>query len=105
MALQFTDASFKTEVLQNDKLTVVDFWAEWCGPCKLMNPILDDLAADFGDKVVFGKLNVDDNGETPTEFGIRGIPTLIAFKGGKEVARIVGLQAKAVLKAKLESLL
>lgn len=105
MALQFTDASFETEVLQNDKLTVVDFWAEWCGPCKLMNPILDDLAADFGDKAVFGKLNVDENGETPTEFGIRGIPTLIAFKGGKEVARIVGLQPKAALKAKLESLL
>jgi thioredoxin 1 len=104
MAHQFTDATFEKEVLQNDKLTVVDFWAEWCGPCKQMNPILEELSAEFGETALIGKLNVDDNPEVPTTYGIRGIPTLIAFKGGVEVARIVGLQPKAALKTKLESL-
>jgi thioredoxin 1 len=105
MALQVTDASFETEVLQNDKLTIVDFWAEWCGPCKMMNPVIDELSATYDGKVTFAKLNVDDNPEVPTEFSIRGIPTFVIFKGGKEVGRIVGAQTKANMAAKIDSFL
>lgn len=105
MAKQITDASFEQDVLQSDKLTVVDFWAEWCGPCKMMNPVLDQLSEDYKDKVVISKMNVDENSEVPTNFNIRGIPTFILFKGGEEVGRIVGAQTLSVMKAQLDKFL
>jgi thioredoxin 1 len=103
MAVHFSDDTFETEVLKSDKLTVVDFWAEWCGPCKMMNPVLEELSHEFEGKVVIGKLNVDDNPETPTNYMVRGIPTFIMYKGGKEVARVVGAQPKSALKSKIEA--
>jgi thioredoxin 1 len=103
MALQISDASFEADVLNSDKLTIVDFWAEWCGPCKMMNPILDELTTEYDGKVVIAKMNVDDNSETPTNFNIRGIPTFILFKEGKEIARIVGAQTKAVMKGQIDA--
>ncbi len=105
MANQITDASFEQEVLQSDKLTMVDFWAEWCGPCKMMNPLLEELSTEYEGKVVISKMNVDDNSEVPTNFNIRGIPTFILFKGGKEVGRIVGAQTKQVMKGQLDKFL
>ena len=104
MALQVTDASFESEVLQSDKLTVVDFWAEWCGPCKMMNPVLDELSEELEGRVVIAKLNVDENPEIPTNLMIRGIPTFVMFKGGKEVGRIVGAQSKQAMLSKIEAL-
>jgi thioredoxin 1 len=104
MALQVTDASFESEVLQSDKLTVVDFWAEWCGPCKMMNPVLDELSKELDGRVVIAKLNVDENPEVPTNLMIRGIPTFVMFKGGKEVGRIVGAQSKQAMLSKIEAL-
>jgi thioredoxin 1 len=105
MALQITDDSFEQDVLQSDKLTLVDFWAEWCGPCKMMNPVLDELTAEYGDRLSIAKMNVDDNQEVPLNFNIRGIPTFIMFKGGKEVGRIVGAQSKTYMKTQLDALL
>lgn len=105
MAKQITDASFEQDVLQSDKLTVVDFWAEWCGPCKMMNPVLDELSTEYDGKVVISKMNVDENPEVPTNFNIRGIPTFILFKGGEEVGRIVGAQTKAVMKGQIDKFL
>ena len=104
MALQVTDASFESEVLQSDKLTVVDFWAEWCGPCKMMNPVLDELSKELEGRVVIAKLNVDENPGIPTNLMIRGIPTFVMFKGGKEVGRIVGAQSKQAMLSKIEAL-
>ena len=104
MALQVTDASFESEVLQSDKLTVVDFWAEWCGPCKMMNPVLDELSKELEGRVVIAKLNVDENPQIPTNLMIRGIPTFVMFKGGKEVGRIVGAQSKQAMLSKIEAL-
>lgn len=104
MALQVTDASFESEVLQSDKLTVVDFWAEWCGPCKMMNPVLDELSKELEGRVVIAKLNVDENPEVPTNLMIRGIPTFVMFKDGKEVGRIVGAQSKQAMLSKIEAL-
>ena len=85
-----TDASFETDVVQNDLPVVVDFWAEWCGPCKQIAPVLDTLADTFDGKVRIAKVNVDQNRAIPMNFNIRGIPTLIAFKGGQEVGRLTG---------------
>ena len=96
MALQITDATHE-EVLQTDKLVIIDFWAEWCGPCKMIAPILDDIADEFAGKVTVGKLNVDHNNETPPKYGIRGIPTLLLFKNGDVVGTKVGAMSKAQL--------
>jgi thioredoxin 1 len=104
MPAQISDASFEAEVIKNDKLTLVDFWAEWCGPCKMMNPILDQLNQEYGDKVDIAKLNIDDNGETPTKFNVRAIPTMIFFKGGEEVGRMVGSQTLQTLKTHVDRL-
>jgi thioredoxin 1 len=105
MAVQISDATFETEVISNEKLTVVDFWAEWCGPCKMMNPILEQLSQDYGDKVSIAKLNIDDNSETPTQFNVRAIPTMIFFKGGAEVGRMVGAQTIQSMKTQIDRLL
>lgn len=97
-----TDASFQGDVLQADKPVLVDYWAEWCGPCKMIAPILDDLAKDYDGRVQIAKMNVDENREVPAQYGIRGIPTLMLFKGGELVATKVGAMPKAQLSAFLD---
>ena len=105
MAYEFNDGNFKSEVLETGNVVLVDLWAEWCGPCKAMGPIVDDLAKDFEGKAVIGKLNVDDNPETPTSYNVRGIPTFLIFKGGELVDKVVGTATKQALKDKIDALL
>lgn len=90
MALEFTDTNFETNVLKSDKLTIVDFWAEWCGPCRMIAPSVEAIAEQYEGKAGVYKMDVDNNPNVPQQFGIRGIPTLIVFKGGQEQERIVG---------------
>jgi len=94
---QVTDATFEDDVLKSDKLVLVDYWAEWCGPCKMIAPILDEVSSDYEDKVSIAKVNVDDNQETPAKYGIRGIPTLMLFKNGQLVDTKVGALSKSQL--------
>ena len=98
-----TDATFKNEVLESNLPVLVDYWAEWCGPCKMVAPILDDIAKDYAGKLKVAKLNIDDNQKTPGEFGIRGIPTLMLFKGGNVEATKVGALSKSQLTAFIDS--
>jgi thioredoxin 1 len=98
-----SDASFETDVLKSDKPVLVDFWAEWCGPCKMIAPILDEVSKDYSDKVQIAKINVDENTGVPAKFGIRGIPTLILFKNGAVAAQKVGALSKSQLTAFLDS--
>ena len=95
-----TDSTFKKEVLESDKPTIVDFWASWCGPCRAVGPVFEELSAEYSGKVKFAKLNVDENPKTPTDYGVRGIPTLILFKGGQVVDQVVG----ALPKGQMENL-
>ena len=104
MAKQITDADFK-DLLNGDKPLVVDFWAEWCGPCKMISPIVEELATEYEGKVIIGKVNVDENEELPIEFGIRSIPTILFFKGGQLVDKHIGVATKSVLEDKIKSLL
>ena len=94
-----TDDTFEPEVLQADKPVLVDYWAEWCGPCKMIAPLLDDIAKDYAGKLKVAKLNIDENQATPPKYGIRGIPTLMFFKGGQLAATKVGAMSKAQLTA------
>ncbi|HCH10801.1 MAG TPA: thioredoxin [Dehalococcoidia bacterium] len=103
--IDITDDSFNAEVVQSDTPVLVDFWAEWCGPCKMIAPIVEELAEEFGDKIKFTKLDVDTNPQSATNFGIRGIPTLLIFNGGKPVETVVGAVPKSVLKKKLDAAL
>ena len=103
--IDITDASFNAEVVQSDTPVLVDFWAEWCGPCKMIAPIVEELAEEFGDKIKFTKLDVDTNPQSAMNFGIRGIPTLLIFNGGKPVETVVGAVPKSVLKKKLDAAL
>lgn len=98
-----TDATFEKEILQASGPVLVDYWAEWCGPCKMIAPILDEIANDYGDKLKIAKLNIDENPVTPPKFGIRGIPTLMLFKGGNVEATKVGAVSKSQLTAFLDS--
>ncbi|MGW8248774.1 MAG: thioredoxin TrxA [Acidiferrobacterales bacterium] len=94
-----TDDSFESEVLQADGPVLVDYWAEWCGPCKMIAPVLEEIASEYGDKVKIAKLNIDENPATPPKYGIRGIPTLMLFKGGNVEATKVGAVSKSQLSA------
>jgi len=104
MAKIVTDANF-AEILNTDKPVMVDFWASWCGPCKAISPIVDELAADYEGKVVVAKCNVDECEDVPGNYGIRSIPTLLFFKNGELVDRHVGMTTKAAIAEKLDSLL
>jgi thioredoxin 1 len=97
-----SDASFESDVLQAGKPVLVDYWAEWCGPCKMIAPILDEVSETYQDKLQIAKMNVDENREIPAKFGIRGIPTLMLFKDGQLAATKVGAMSKAQLTAFLE---
>ncbi len=99
---KFTDGNFDAEVVRSGVPVLVDFWAEWCGPCRLMGPILDELAPAYAGKLKIGKLNVDENQNSPSQFGVMNIPTMIVFRGGKEVERIVGALSKTDLQKKID---
>jgi len=98
-----TDASFKSDVLDADKPVLVDFWAEWCGPCKMIGPSLEELSEELGEQVTIAKINIDENPQTPAKYGIRGIPTLFLFKNGTVEAQKVGAASRSQLAAFLDS--
>ena len=100
-----TDQSFQADVLQSDKPVLVDFWAEWCGPCKMIGPSLEELSDELGEEVTIAKLNIDDNPDAPGNYGVRGIPTMILFKAGVPAATKVGAAPKSQLKGWLEGAL
>ncbi|MGD8727951.1 MAG: thioredoxin [Gemmatimonadales bacterium] len=97
-----TDADFEKEIMQHDGLTIVDFWATWCGPCQIVAPIVEQLAVEYEGKLKVAKLDVDSNGETAVKFGVRSIPSILFFKGGKHVDTVVGAVPKAYLEEKVE---
>jgi thioredoxin 1 len=105
MALELTDSNFDEIVLKADKPVMVDFWAEWCGPCRMISPIIEELGNEYAGKVIIGKVDVDNNNAIATRFGIRNIPTVLFFKNGQVVDKQVGAVAKNIFVKKLESLL
>ena len=105
MAAIFTDANFDKEVLKSKEPVLVDFWAEWCGPCKMLGPTIEELAKEYAGKVKIGKVNVDENPGVSSKFGIRSIPALLMYKNGEVVQQMVGAQPKPAIKSKLDALL
>jgi thioredoxin 1 len=103
MAVELTDSNFDELVLKSDKPVLVDFWAEWCGPCRMVGPIVEELATEYDGKAVIGKVNVDENSEISGKFGIRNIPTLLVFKNGEIVDKQVGVAPKNVLAGKIDA--
>lgn len=101
--LHVTDASFESDVLESQSPVLVDYWAEWCGPCKSIAPILDEISKEYAGKLTVAKLNIDENADTPAKYGIRGIPTLMLFKGGSVEATKVGALSKSQLTAFIDS--
>lgn len=104
MALEITDSNFQ-EILAEGKPVVMDFWASWCGPCKMVGPIIDELATEYEGKVIIGKCDVDENGDVAAEYGIRNIPTVLFFKNGELVDKQVGSAPKSAYVAKIEAIL
>ncbi len=102
MAAEYTDANFQEQVLASDKLTVVDFWAEWCGPCRAIGPVIEELSKEYAGKVNIGKVNVDNNPEISVNYGITSIPAILFIKGGKVVDKLVGAQPKNNFVKKIE---
>ncbi len=102
MAAEFTDANFKTTVLDSDKLSVIDFWAEWCGPCRAIGPVIEDLSKEYAGVVNIGKLNVDHNPQVSMTYGITSIPAILFVKGGQVVDKLVGAQPKTNFVKKIE---
>ncbi|GAF90735.1 unnamed protein product [marine sediment metagenome] len=100
-----TDGTFETEVLKSDKPVLVDFWAPWCGPCRMVEPVVEELSEEYGSKVKFLRLNTDDNMNTAATYGIRAIPTLLMFKGGQVVEQIIGFRPKGDLKRVIDKAL
>jgi len=100
-----TDSSFQQDVLSADKPVLVDFWAEWCGPCRMIAPALEELSSELGDRVTIAKLNIDDNPDAPAKYGVRGIPTMILFKNGEPAATKVGAEPKSRIQGWLEGVL
>lgn len=105
MAFEFTDSNFQETALDNKGVAVVDFWAEWCGPCRLITPIIDDLSKEYDGRAVVGKVNVDNNPEVSSKYGVRSIPTILFIKDGEVVDKHVGTATKAALSQKIEALL
>ncbi len=99
--VEVTDTNFQTEVLKSDKPVLLDFWAEWCGPCKMIAPVVEELAKEYDGKLKVGKVDVDSNQQTSMQYGVRSIPTLLIFKGGKVVDQLVGAVPKKVLAEKI----
>ena len=102
MAKEFTDANFQSDVLEGDKLSVIDFWAEWCGPCRAIGPVIEELSKEYEGKVNVGKLNVDVNPKVSMDYGITSIPAILFVKGGKVVDKLVGAQPKSNFVKKIE---
>jgi thioredoxin 1 len=100
--IEVSDQDFETKVVKSDTPVLVDFWAPWCGPCRAIAPVVEELAGEYDGKVTFAKLNTDENQRTAMKFGVMAIPTLLMFKGGNEVARITGVQPKASLKRTID---
>ena len=105
MAFEFTDGNFQETAVDSGKLAVIDFWAEWCGPCRLVGPIIDQLSTEYADKAVIGKVDVDSNPEVSMKYGVRSIPTIIFLKDGEVVDKHVGTATKATLTEKIEAYL
>lgn len=105
MAQEITDKDFKSSVLESGQPALIDFWAPWCGPCRSLSPIIDEVSEEYKGKALIAKVNVDDNPETASSYGIRSIPTLVFFKEGKEAARKVGSVSKSVIKEQLDGLI
>lgn len=103
--LTFEDAKFEEDVLKSDVPVLVDFWAPWCGPCRMMTPIIEELAEDYNGKAKIGKLNTDENPQSAGQFGVISIPTLILFKDGKPVDQIIGASSKDIIAKKLDALM
>jgi len=104
-AKSVTDASFHDEVIKSERPVLVDFWAEWCGPCRMIAPALEELSTEMGERVTVAKLNIDENPDAPTRYGVRGIPTMILFKGGEPAATKVGAAPKSQIQEWLEGAL
>ena len=105
MALEITDATFEETVLKSDKPVMVDFWAAWCGPCRMVAPIVDQISEEYNGKAVVGKVDVDANQEFAAKYGVRNIPTVLIFKNGEVVDKQVGVTSKAALKSKIDAVL
>lgn len=103
--MEFTDSNFESEVVKSDKPCLVDFWAEWCGPCRMVGPVVEEIAKEYAGKLKVGKLNVDDNNKTAVQYGIMSIPSLLFFNGGKVVDQVIGAVPKKQLVQRIEKIL